>query len=192
MPGALPRRRRATWLRAAPPTTAKPPTPTRSRAHCGAWGVLERRRSQACGRARGRHRGGRAVVIEEVQAGAADSGGRTPFRPDMLFRSRHPASTSPMPIALGTFQACSVEAGGEEARRAISVARRRCSQDRRPLKAQSEGVQARTLHGQSDHYRSGTIVPISIRSQCGAVDCRFNAPGRVLHRSGRKLLLAAA
>jgi integrase/recombinase XerC len=35
----------------------------------------------------------------------------------------------------------------------------------RPLKAQSERVQARTLHGQSDHCRSGTIVPIPIRSR---------------------------
>ena len=59
-----------------PPTAAKPPTPTRPRAHCGAWArVLERRRSQACRAVE------RAGGTEEGAPGAADSGGRTPFRP---------------------------------------------------------------------------------------------------------------
>jgi hypothetical protein len=35
------------------------------------------------------------VVIEEVQAGAADSGGRTPFRPDTACGSRAPAASMP-------------------------------------------------------------------------------------------------
>jgi short-subunit dehydrogenase len=54
-PCALPRRRHAAWLRAAP-TAAKPPMPTRPRAHCGAWArACDRRRGQARCRARGRY-----------------------------------------------------------------------------------------------------------------------------------------
>jgi hypothetical protein len=58
-------------------TAASPRTPTMTTGACLTDDACQER-----GRTRGLHRGGRAEVIEEVEVGAADSGGRTPFRPD--------------------------------------------------------------------------------------------------------------
>jgi hypothetical protein len=74
VPGALPRRRRATWLRAAPPNGGET---TYAYTTTGAL-----RRLGACSSDDAARRAvERAVGTEEGAPGAADSGGRTPFRP---------------------------------------------------------------------------------------------------------------
>ena len=79
MPGALPRRWRAAWQRAAPPTAAKPPTPTRPRAHCDAWASCPT--DDAARRAVERTLTGvLSDARERVTRPRGTSRGRTPFR----------------------------------------------------------------------------------------------------------------